>query len=288
MAIAELKGVQHALTQADYLWEVRLVRALVGSSFAVGFLYLAYEVWRRRCASWWRTLRIVLTACCTIRLAATMLLRALDAGEDNYPPGRLTYRVSLEYNVACILYATVGLSVRGRRLLAEWTGFSRVVLTLKEVPELPAAGSEAWGAGCSYVFSRSSRSDKLSGSSRRRCRVRFQLADACSVRSAESGKSGSSRSSRSGRSGCSGISGISGHGGRDFRRDWAAPLPPPHSAIRKRSHWALVRGQRLTMYPEDFAKMNENLSSERVRVRYAGPRLTMLGNDFDELLRHER
>ena len=256
LAIAEVKGVRDALTEVEYVWEVRLTRAFVGGSYVVGFLILAYEIWVRRCSTWWRTVRTLLTVCGTIRLAATILLRALGAGEDNYPPGRLTYHTSLQYNLACILFSSVVISIRGRLLLAELMGSSRVVLTLNEVPELPAAGSEAWRISRSAV-SRSSRSDRLSafgnaGSSQRR-RVHFHLLDAYSVRSADSGRSSSSRSSRSSRSH---RSNCSGHLGRvsGTKRNVAAPVLPPHASIRKRLHW---RAGRLTMYPEDFARMNE-------------------------------
>ena len=132
---------------------VHVLRAGISFVWAVGFLWLAADVLRWRCARFWTAVRHVVGICSLLRLAANIMLHALDAPPNCFVPGNLTLRDSVLFNLGCVGLAAFVLSARNRHWLSEWTGGARVVLKLAEVQE-----PEEWGGSSELLDDGRSRS----------------------------------------------------------------------------------------------------------------------------------
>ena len=129
-AIDMQRGVQWWQQHAEHPNAVRIVRACVSWIWGIGSTLLAADVYLSRCNQFWAHLRLTLTVCSSMRFGAVLALYHLGGADGCYPPGQLTLRGAVIYNVCAIALSTVGLSPTSRRCISEWTGGSKVVLTL--------------------------------------------------------------------------------------------------------------------------------------------------------------
>ena len=136
MTCADTKYAIDAWQSIEFSREVKLVRAFVPATFALGVTLLNFDTWRTRGRTFWGSLRLLLGIGCGVRLGACLMLRygVEDAPLDVYPPGRIEFRHALVYNIACILFVLFALSPRCRRWTSDWCGLSSVILTLAELP----------------------------------------------------------------------------------------------------------------------------------------------------------
>ena len=282
MASADAKFAIDAWNRTDETREVRMMRALVPTSFACGLVWLSLDVLRWRGARWWPGFRLALTVCCNIRLTVVLLLRfALDAPPDSFPPGRLPFGFALCFNLITAPFAAVVLSPACRRFLSERTGLATVVLTLAELPgggrrglpELPAelpAGARA---------SASARAGLQLASTPRQMQVRFHAGEPSVISAATRASSGrasiyskASRASRGSSQGSHGSRVDPLHGGLGSDIHKRTRVPPPLALPgRQRPR---VRQRRITMYPEDFAAYSALYATARTERRSpprAGP-----------------
>jgi len=126
---------------------VHLLRASTSFVWAAGFVWLAADVLRWRCARFWSAIRLVVGICSSLRLGANLVLHyAIHAPHQCFVPGNVSFRESILFNSGCIVLAAAVLSLRSRSLLSEWTGGACVVLSLSEVHALPKPAGDAVAA----------------------------------------------------------------------------------------------------------------------------------------------
>ena len=271
MCVMMVSDIVHAYDTlasfVEYPAHIRIIRALVSATNALCYALMALDTLRHRAKRWWASCRVTITACSSVRLGAVLTLRALGAHATCYPPGHSSFGFALLFSILCVASGTIGLAPPWRRRLSEWTGLSRVTLTLAELPHLPGGQREARGA---------ERREALSDSGSEPGRSRLHRKPFHHHSSSSSSNHHRSKSVRSGDSSRSNLSPQSGEGGGGR----VAPLPfgSRSSAVLVTAgagevgndgrivhahHFSANVGngkrrwqtRRITMYPEDFARL---------------------------------
>ena len=251
-AACDMKYAYDALHFVEYPIHVRMVRSLVSATYALGSALLALDMLRSRAKRSWASCRVFITACGSVRLGAILMLWALGAPADCYPPGRSSFGFALLFSILCVALGTIGLAPPWRKGLSEWTGLSRVTLTLAEVPHLRGERREA---------RRQEAAD--GGSDPGRSRLHRKPFDHSSSSSSSSNRDHQQGMQQSGRGGGERGTLFGGIPSSEFiaiadARDVGASGRIVHahhfsgSTGNNRHRW---QARRITMYPEDFARL---------------------------------
>jgi hypothetical protein len=107
--------------------EAMQVRVLRSAVFVIGASTSArvmiYTLWTNG-REFWFALRTSLILNSTARVVAVLLLKASDVAPYSFPPGRLSYKDALRFNILCIVHAALMLSPSCRQWISRLIGIT--------------------------------------------------------------------------------------------------------------------------------------------------------------------
>lgn len=128
-----------AARQKGYPLDVQRTREFVSWTWAAANPIFAIDLWRSDGERFWKGLRLLLTFGNGLRLAAVVLLYAMNAPPRSFLPGHIDFESSVRFHIGCLVLSTFVLSPLNRDRISEWLGFTCVVLRLGTDVQLPEA-----------------------------------------------------------------------------------------------------------------------------------------------------
>jgi hypothetical protein len=137
LACIDAKAILVTWHETEHPLYLRLIRTLIMCNWVGANSWFACDMWRHKGERFWAGLRLSLTVGNGFRLFMVLLLRALGAVGEVFPPGKLSWGRSLGHNLLCILFSVAVLTPRNRLWLSQLAGGERIVLSLEDVSGKP-------------------------------------------------------------------------------------------------------------------------------------------------------